>query len=926
VTIAQLPIPELMRPNAKRGAKAEEPIIVDLFAGGGGASTGIEDALGRAVDEAINHDDEAIQMHARNHPRTRHHTASVWEKKPRDVVGNRRVGLLWLSPDCTDFSRAKGGQPIRDRRIRSLAWVGCKWAKVDNYDDAEQRPERIILENVREFEEWGPLIHQPAKDGSGFMWQISRKPIIKKGRRKGKRPKAEAVVGPKHDATAGPWLQFWKSMGYRAKPLMIRDPKRLGQTFKRFVRQLERYGYKVEWRVLNAADYGAPTIRKRFFLIARRDGKAIVWPQPTHGPVEKCNGKGASTNARTNQSDPRNASKAGAVENASSDARGVGKYAQGSLYAVGREQCDPARGAVCPTRIAHNEPRKPYRTASECIDWSISCPSIFGRKRELAPNTKRRIVMGMKRYVFESVAPFLVQVNHGGDEFRGQAATSPMPTLTQKHGVVAPVMTKNAVNEKPHHGLGEPLHTITTIHNKFQLATAQLAPYITRCAHGEGVNGRWGLGAHDLKLPLSTLTASKDFALTSLTLAPLIVHRYGEAPNQETRGQSANAPLNTITPSNNTGVLIAPTLVKNNFGEKQCQELATPLHTITTQGNKFAIAAATLLPFVAGVGGRAGQSLPTPGDGPIGTITAKNDRAVVAAHISKYYGGFYEGHGSSASAPLHTITAQDHNALASAFITRIGQSGGNGNYTYKPDASLTTITTKAEHCLTFAYLTKLRGSGGWKDVAKPLDTICAGAATFAVTTPFLTILRNHCDAAPLTAPTPTIVADGQHLAIASPFAIKYYGVGTGQTVSESLHTITTKDRFGLAIPMLAPLPTQQMGRAVDVYRFLISYKHLLDGVPNVTFHELEGGGYVTVCIGSDQYLITDIGLRMLTPIELLRAQFSPELAEGYLLPESNAAAVHKIGNSVPPLVASALVKANCPDLITPPVKRKQRAA
>ncbi|MGH8429795.1 MAG: DNA cytosine methyltransferase, partial [Solimonas sp.] len=256
-------------------------LIIDNFAGGGGASCGIELALGRHVDIAVNHDPEAVAMHAMNHPQTEHHCESVWDVDPLDLVKGRPVGLAWFSPDCKHFSKAKGGKP-RDKKIRGLAWVAMRWA-------ALVRPRVIILENVEEFKTWGPVL----ADGNPC-------------------------------------------------------PKRKGDTFRSFVHQLQEKGYAVEWREMRACDYGAPTIRKRLFLIARCDGKPIVWPEPTHGAPDSA--------------------------------------------AVKAKQ------------------RKPWRTAAECIDWSIAAPSIFERSRPLAEATQRRIARGLRRYVIDTTDPFVVKL------------------------------------------------------------------------------------------------------------------------------------------------------------------------------------------------------------------------------------------------------------------------------------------------------------------------------------------------------------------------------------------------------------------------------------------------------------------------------------------------------------------------------------
>jgi DNA (cytosine-5)-methyltransferase 1 len=299
-----------MKPNSKFSLWRE--IIVDNFAGGGGASTGISLAIGRSVDVAINHDPAAIAMHKANHPDTEHYTESVWDIDPLIVTGGRPVALCWFSPDCKHFSKAKGGKPV-EKHIRGLAWIVLKWA-------AKVHPRVIMLENVEEFKTWGPL-------------------------RKG-------------------------------KPIK----KLSGKTFAKWESQLRALGYKIEHRELRACDYGAPTIRKRFFLIARCDGKPIAWPKPTHG--------------------------------------------------------DPNSLEVKSGRL------KPWRTAAEIINWSLPCPSIFERKRPLAENTMRRIARGIQKFVIDCPDPFVIKVNHHGADFRGQSIKDPLQTITAKNGwgIVAPTL------------------------------------------------------------------------------------------------------------------------------------------------------------------------------------------------------------------------------------------------------------------------------------------------------------------------------------------------------------------------------------------------------------------------------------------------------------------------------------------------------
>ena len=370
-------------------------LIVDSFAGGGGASTGIELAIGRPVDIAINHDPDAILMHKTNHPRTEHIQASVWDVDPVEVCAGRPVGLLWASPDCKHFSKAKGGKPV-DKHIRGLAWIVLRWA-------GTVRPRVIILENVEEFQTWGPV-------------------------RRGHPVKSKA-----------------------------------GQTFTKWLEQLRDLGYDVAWRELVAADYGAPTTRKRFFLIARCDGRPIVWPEPTHAPADS----------------PE--TKAGL--------------------------------------------RKPWRSAAEIIDWSLPCPSIFDTREEvrekygltaqrpLSPNTMRRVIRGVDKFVIRSSAPYVVPAAERSGE-RGACR----PYIIQYH------------TERHEHVRGqdvtEPLMTIDAA-NRYGLAAASLTAYYGAERHGQNA-----------KAPLRTITA-RDRA--GLTLASLVKMKGTNL------GGAASEPVQTIT-------------------------------------------------------------------------------------------------------------------------------------------------------------------------------------------------------------------------------------------------------------------------------------------------------------------------------------------------------------------------------------------
>lgn len=336
-------------------------IIVDNFAGGGGASTGIEMATGLSVDIAINHDPAAIAMHKVNHPDTEHYCESVWDVDPKEAVRGRKVGLAWFSPDCKHFSKAKGGKPV-NKNIRGLAWIAVRWA-------LEVKPRVIMLENVEEFKTWGPL-----KDN-------------------------------------------------------YPDPTLKGKTFNSFVKCLEALGYQVEFKELRACDYGAPTTRKRLFMIARCDGKPIVWPEPTHG-------------------DPKSL----AVQ--------VGKL-------------------------------KPWRNAGEIIDWSIGTPSIFNRKRPLADNTMKRIARGIEKFVINNPKPFIVRIGQtgfGGDRLQYEL-DKPLTTITTKaeHCLVSPTILVNTTGH-PGSKLDEPMKTITT-GGHHALITPFLATYYTETTEN-GVRGQ----------------------------------------------------------------------------------------------------------------------------------------------------------------------------------------------------------------------------------------------------------------------------------------------------------------------------------------------------------------------------------------------------------------------------------------------------
>lgn len=404
----------------------ENELFIDNFAGGGGASTGIEMATGRPITIAINHDESAILLHKTNHPDTIHLQDNVWNINPKEICGNNPVGLAWFSPDCKHFSKAKGSALV-DKNIRGLAWIVLKWA-------GTVRPRVIMLENVEEFKTWGPV-------------------------RKGKPVKSKS-----------------------------------GQTFDKWLKQLKALGYDVDFRELVAADYGAPTTRKRFVLIARCDGKPIVWPERTHAPADS----------------------------------------------------EAVKSGKC----------KPWISAAEIINWSLPCPSIFDTAKEikekyglramrpLKENTMRRIARGIDKFVIKNQKPFIVQVNHGGAD-RVSDAEQPLGTVTAKHGygISEPVLTPFHMHNNTGAGgtdMRDPVNTITT--GKQQML---IAPHLSK--YFGGVVGE------KVDNPLPTITAIDHNALVS----PTLIQYHSEQSDKEVRASGFEKPLMTVDGSGRYGIAAA---------------------------------------------------------------------------------------------------------------------------------------------------------------------------------------------------------------------------------------------------------------------------------------------------------------------------------------------------------------------------------
>ena len=524
-----------MKSKTKPQISLFDELIVDNFAGGGGASVGMELATGRPVDIAINHDPAAVLMHRANHPYTRHYREDVWKVNPREVCHGHPVALAWFSPDCKHFSKAKGGKP-RSKKIRGLAWVAVKWAAT-----VHQRV--IMLENVEEFQTWGPL----DKNGKPIKSQI-------------------------------------------------------GRTFRCFIHALQYQGYTLEYRVLHACDYGAPTIRKRFFLIARHDGQQIVWPEPTHG--------------------------------------------------------DPESKAVKSGKL------KPWRPAAEIIDWSLPCPSIFDSTAEikakyqlhavrpLAENTMKRVARGMDKFVLKNQQPFIINYKYDNEP---ESADKPTSTITAVNAhllakpSIVPWTVTNTTNATGH-PVSKPIDTIRTGGGGGQMI-------LTPCMTAIGQTGFSEDRSYSVKQPVRTVVSKQEQCM----IAPSLIQYHSETQDGEVRGQSVNErlrtvdasnrfgvteaflskyygggyhghgnaptdPLNTITAADHNAVVTSQLVQLNNHCVGQTE--AEPMNTVTAGPGHFGETRALLMKYYGtGEGQRTSD--------PLGTVTAKDRFGLVTLKLVK---------------------------------------------------------------------------------------------------------------------------------------------------------------------------------------------------------------------------------------------------------------------------------------------------
>ncbi|MBB3608653.1 DNA (cytosine-5)-methyltransferase 1 [Rhizobium sp. BK602] len=585
------------------------PMIIDSFAGGGGASTGIEMALGRSPDIAINHNADALALHAANHPDTLHLSENVYKVDPLDYLRGRHIGLAWFSPDCKHFSKAKGGKPV-ERNIRDLCWIIPGW--VDRIQKSGGKVDVIIMENVEEFKDYGPLV----QTDRGLM----------------------------------------------------PDPERKGETFRKWCKTIRRLGGRIEHRELRACDYGAPTIRKRLFVIIRFDGQKIVWPKPTHGA--------------------------------------------------------PADPDVIAGR------KLPWRTAAEIIDWSLPCPSIFDSGdeimakhglravRPLADNTMARVARGMKRYVLDAERPFIVSIAHGDSGGRREYSIDDPYGVVTAGGIGHAVVSPHLASYYSHSGnrsertseIDDPLATVTCENRH-----AVIAPSVIR--FNTGATGQ------DAREPLSTVTANGYIkrpggAAPLGVIAPhLMTMRNSGKPFNE-----ADEPAHTITAGGAGLTLVAPVLTAAQQGGS-VRSVEAPHHTIIASAKDQN---SIIVPTLVGCGGRAGQSRPRGGDEPTATVTAKADVCVATAFIAQHnndsrrVGGVNPGRG--ADEPVSTVTATGaQQGVVSAFISR-QFSTSTGHEADKPLAT-TMADGGGKSMLVAPYLQAYYGTGDGGEEDQPCRTI-----------------------------------------------------------------------------------------------------------------------------------------------------------------------------------------------------------
>ncbi len=834
-------------PRANRLAELFAPAFVDVFAGCGGWSAGQEQAFVEAgyddkyIDLMINHWDVAVGVHQLNHPLTQHLRANVLEVDPNEVLLGRQLLAAHFSPDCTDHSKAKGDKPRR-KEIRALADIVPVWL-------AKRRPLVATLENVEEFQQWGPLVQKKDKHGR-FCWNRIIETTVG-GRTK---TKHVAMVGPKMGTkAAADFIMQAANRRIAVEPHLAADKKRRGELFRKWIGKIESLGYVVEWRELRACDYGAPTTRKRLFVIMRCDRRPIVWPEATHGSVARTGSRAADRRAREGGRDKRsgheeeaNGQGAGESEDRAregdhrrSDSGFVGGGEIRREGSCGRGPCDddPTAGDGCRERTGQ---LKPFRTAAQCIDWQTPMLSIFATRpqarawaatqnigkqkherigvpqRPLQLNTQKRLAGGLFKWALTHADPFIVNIENYGwnSSADGRPVSDPLSTITAS----------------PRGG-------------KHALADVELASFAGTLNH-EG-----GERTTDLRDPMHTVTGTRDArAVVGATLAGMVARTDNKQSNAGCM-YPADQPLTTITSAAGhaaVGIEVSPFIAGAVSADK-------PLATVMTNDRR-AVAAVQVAPFTAGVGGRAGQSAPSSVNAPLPTVTGKADRVIGAAELVPFsvprYGeregqaprstsinqpmptivgtgnqgslaavsivkhnGGPNGHityGTEASQPLDAITSKCQQGLIAAHLTQYHNEPTGALRGQAADDPLKTLDTQNRFGVVAAHVVKFRGESVGNACDEPLPTVTSGAGAardagaahaMGVACAYLSHMYSSSkvggngDPAD---PIKSVTAQGNHASVCVIYLSPYYGnEKEGRDVGAPMPTVVSKERFGL---------------------------------------------------------------------------------------------------------------------------------
>ena len=574
--------------------------VADLFCGGGGW-TALGEELGVSPDFAVNHSPLAIEYHRANNPDCVHHQGDAWKARPREVIGKRtKLGLLLASAACTTHSNARGAAPISPR-VHMLGWCIARWLK-------EAGPRVVLVENVPEWQKWGPTVAKLGVDGK-----------------------------PARDA--------------KGRIVRTNCPERKGLHFRRWVRYCERLGYAVEWQVLDAANFGSASRRKRLFVQMRRDGQPILWPEASHEQADQQ--LSCSRSSRPRVREVLRSGVDGGLRHQDSlecERSGISSRQRERLPLAGFRSVQRAGNgnASCSHKPRARSVREPHRTAAEVIDWSDLGCSIFERKRPLADKTLKRIAEGIRRFVIEAPAPFVLRVTHGdGRGWKVAPVDAPMPTQTTRQDL------------------------------------AVVTPIVSEIAHGH--DDRSGLRSRRADAPLGTVHAGgNNFA----AVTPVVVRQnHGQAP-----AQSVEQPLGVVTTQGNRHTLVAPIVAPQNTGVFGGR-VDRPGPTITTKGHQ-----ALISPLLAtvGWGERDGQSPRCSSvTGPLNTVPAEGVKQAVIAPVMAYL-----NHGEKQSGridePMRTVVAGGgHAALVAAFLTQFYSSGKVTSGVREPVPCVTTIERHA---------------------------------------------------------------------------------------------------------------------------------------------------------------------------------------------------------------------------------------